>query len=166
LSLELAARMVVLARSEASLETARVKVRRALDSGAALERFRANVEAQGGDARVCDEPARLLPSTLRELKVESPRAGFVVSVDAAEIGRAVGLLGGGRVRVEDAIDSAVGYLVEARINDELVAGEALGILCYHDAQLAEEAAAHIRAAYQLGDEPAAPPSLIKEVITA
>lgn len=166
LSLELAARMVALARADVSLETARLEVRRALDSGAALDRFRACVEAQGGDVRVCDRPARLLPSTLRELKVESPRAGFVVSIDAAEIGRAVGQLGGGRVRIEDSIDGAVGYLAEARINDQLAAGDALGIICYHDAQRAREAAARIRAAYRLEDEPAPPPRLIKEVITA
>ena len=33
------------------------KVARALESGAALERFRRNVEEQGGDPRVCDDPA-------------------------------------------------------------------------------------------------------------
>lgn len=166
LSLELSARMVVLARAETSLDVARLKVRHALDSGAALERFRACVEAQGGDARVCDRPALLLPLTLRELKVESPRAGFVTRIDAAEIGRAVGQLGGGRVRVDDAIDRAVGYLADARIGDQLAKGEALGLLYYHDAQLAPDAAARIRAAYTIGDEPQPTPTLIKEVITA
>jgi pyrimidine-nucleoside phosphorylase len=166
LSLELSARMVLLASRESSLESARLKVRRALDSGAALERFRACVEAQGGDARVCDHPARLLPSTLRELKVESPRAGFVTRMDATEIGHAVGQLGGGRVRVDDEIDSAVGYLADARIGDELVEGEPLGLLYYHDAGLARDAAARIQAAYTLEDAPVEPPQLIKEVITA
>jgi pyrimidine-nucleoside phosphorylase len=164
LSLELAARMVVLAQAESSLETAHVKVRRALDSGAALERFRACVEAQGGDARVCDRPALLLPLTLRELKVESTRAGVVAGINTAEIGRAVGLLGGGRMRVEDTIDPAVGFLVDARVGDQLAAGDALGILYYHDESLAAEAAARIRAAYELGDEPTRAPMLIKEVI--
>lgn len=166
LSLELAARMVVLARAESSLDKARLKVRRALDSGAALERFRACVEAQGGDARVCDRPALMLPLTLRELKVESTRAGFVTGIDTAEIGRAVGLLGGGRMRVEDRIDPAVGFLVDARVGDHLAAGDALGLLYYHDEPLAKEAAARIRDAYVLGDEPSRAPVLIKEVITA
>jgi pyrimidine-nucleoside phosphorylase len=166
LSLELAARMVVLARQESSLDGARVTVRRALDSGAALERFRACVEAQGGDARVCDDPSRLLPLTLREVKVESPRAGFVMGIDAAEIGRAVALLGGGRVRIEDPIDGAVGYLADARIGDQLGAGDALGLLYYHDESLATEAARRIQAAYQIGDEQTPAPMLIKEVIAA
>src|SRR5436305_6674337 len=59
LSVELAARMVALAAAAESLEDARKKVQHALDSGEALERFRRNVEAQGGDPRVCDDPARL-----------------------------------------------------------------------------------------------------------
>ena len=166
LSLELAARMVVLARSESSLETARVKVSRALDSGAALERFRACVEAQGGDARVCDRPALLLPLTLKEVKVESPRAGFVTGINVAEIGHAVGILGGGRLRVEDTIDSAVGFLCDAGIGDQLAEGEALGLLYYHDESLAKEAAARIQAAYELNDEPTPTPALIKEVIAS
>jgi pyrimidine-nucleoside phosphorylase len=164
LSLELAAHMVVLARSESSLETARVKARRALDSGAALERFRACVEAQGGDARVCDRPALLLPLTLKEVKVESPRAGFVTSINVAEVGRAVGMLGSGRLRVEDTIDRAVGFLVDAGIGDQLAAGEALGLLYYHDEALAKEAAARIQAAYEINDEPTTAPALIKEVV--
>ncbi|MGB7923777.1 MAG: hypothetical protein WCF57_11085, partial [Pyrinomonadaceae bacterium] len=120
-----------------------------------------------GDARVCDRPALLLPLTLRELKVESPRAGFVTGIDTAEIGHAVGLLGGGRQSIEDNIDPAVGFLVDARLGDHLAAGEALGLLYYHDESLAEEAAARIRAAYQFDEEQARrAPVLIKEVIAA
>src|SRR5437588_396971 len=79
-------------------------VTRSLETGEALERFRRNVEAQGGDPRVCDEPARLADWTLEEVGVESVRAGFVTAVDAAEVGRAVASIGGGRARVEDRID--------------------------------------------------------------
>jgi pyrimidine-nucleoside phosphorylase len=59
LSVELAARMVALSGIGGTLEEARASVERALGSGAALERFRRNVEAQGGDPRVCDDPSRV-----------------------------------------------------------------------------------------------------------
>src|SRR5918997_955505 len=71
LSLELAARMVALSGVADTLEEARRRVTRALDSGAALERFRRNVEEQGGDPRVCDEPRRLSDLTVEEVRVES-----------------------------------------------------------------------------------------------
>ena len=165
LSLELAARMVALSGVVGSLEEARAKVRRALDSGAALERFRRNVEEQGGDPRVCDEPGRLSDLTVREVRVESEHAGYVGAIDAAEVGRAVASIGGGRARVEDEIDFAVGYTARARVGQQVSAGEPLGLLYCRPGRHGEAAAARIRAAYTVGD--AAPnhvPELIKEVI--
>jgi pyrimidine-nucleoside phosphorylase len=118
LSLELTARMVALSGVEATLDAARSRVRRALESGAGLECFRRNVEAQGGDARVCDDPARLLQtSSLHAVKVESARSGFVTEIDAAEIGHAVAVIGGGRTRVEDVIDFQVGYVADVAHGD-------------------------------------------------
>ena len=166
LSVELAARMVALGGAAASLEEARGGVTRALESGAALELFRRNVEAQGGDPRVCDEPGRLLDLTLREVRVESPRAGYVAGVDAAEIGRALAGIGGGRARIEDEVDAAVGYLARAKIGDAVKAGDALGLLLCRDGAGGEAAAARIAAAYEVGAERRAPaPELIREVIT-
>ena len=167
LSIELAARMVVLSGIEPALEAARVRMERALASGAALERFRASVEAQGGDPRVCDEPARILDLTLPEVKVESPHAGFITGVDAAEIGHVVAAIGGGRVHIEDAIDPAVGFLAGAKIGDEVTAGSTLGLLYCRDIADIAHATARIQAAYKIEDEPPpVVPTLIKEVITA
>src|SRR5918997_840940 len=57
LSVELTAGMVLLSGLEETVGAARSRVVRALRSGEGLETFRRNVEAQGGDARVCDDPA-------------------------------------------------------------------------------------------------------------
>jgi pyrimidine-nucleoside phosphorylase len=167
LSLELAARMVALGGVEPSLEAARSAVLRALESGRALELFRLDVEEQGGDPRVCDEPERLLPLTLRHVNVESTHEGFVSGVDASEVGRAVAIVGGGRTHMADTIDPAVGFLSQARIGDRISRGQPLGTLYFHDEALGASAAEIIRAAYTVGEEPTAQlPTLIKEVITA
>src|SRR5215210_3093854 len=165
LSLELAARMVWLSGVTASLEEARQKVKRALGSGAALERFRRNVEEQGGNPRVCDDPRMLTDLTVQEVRVESEHSGYVEAIDAAEVGRAVASVGGGRARVEDKIDFAVGYIAHARTGQQVSTGEPLGLLYCRAGSQAEAAAARIRAAYTVGE--AAPnrvPELIKEVI--
>ncbi|MBV9209740.1 MAG: thymidine phosphorylase [Acidobacteria bacterium] len=166
LSLELTARMLTSARLESNLEDARLKVKRALDSGAALECFKQNVEAQGGDPRICDEPARLLEEGLHEERIVAPRDGFVIKVDASEIGNAVAAIGGGRARITDEIDPAVGFLFEAKLGDEVKAGDALGLLYCRDEGQAQEASERIQAAYTIADE-REPVSyrLIKEVIT-
>ncbi|MCA1556487.1 MAG: hypothetical protein LC747_07330, partial [Acidobacteria bacterium] len=168
LSVELTARMVMLAKVEPTIEAARSRVQRALESGTALEYFRRNVEAQGGDARVCDAPGRLLQtSTLREVKVESTRAGFVTQVEAAEIGYAVSAIGGGRTRVEDEIDHQVGFVADAKHGDQVAKGDALGTLYCRDREQAASVGARIRAAYTVADEPPSEPlKLIKEVIIA
>jgi pyrimidine-nucleoside phosphorylase len=165
LSIELAARMIVLSGLEQSVEAARRRVRQVHGSGAALECFRRNVEAQGGDPGVCDDPGRVLPLTDFNVKVESPRSGFVLKVDTEEIGHAIAEAGGGRVRIEDRIDLAVGFLSEVKIGDQLRSGDRIGAVFCEDTNRRERAARRIQAAYEIADEPPAElPALIKEVI--
>lgn len=165
LSMELAARMLILAKVENDLDDGRQRVRAVLDSGEALERFRQNVIEQGGDPGVCDRPEHLLPLTRHQVKVESPRTGFIHAIETTEIGLTVSALGGGRIRIEDRIDPAVAYRVEAQIGDEVAEGEALGLLYCREGTDESAAVARIQAAYKLGPEPVEHPTLIKEVIT-
>lgn len=165
LSLELSAHMLMLARVSDSLPVARQRVQTALDSGDALDCFRRNIEAQSGEPRVCDDPDRFLPLARESVKVESPRSGFISKIDTTAVGHAIAAIGGGRVRIEDAIDAAVGFLNEVKIGDRIAAGDTIGIVQGNDIARAQEAAARIGAAYEVGDEPpAASPKLIKEVI--
>jgi pyrimidine-nucleoside phosphorylase/thymidine phosphorylase len=167
LSLELTARMVQSAGLEKTIEAARDRANRCLESGEALERCRRNIEAQGGDPHVCDSPAEVLDLTAHKVKVESPRAGFITVVDTFEVGSAVAALGGGRVRIEDKIDPAVGFASEVGIGDRVEVGETIGIVFARDPDRAHSAVRQIQSAYSIGEVP--PPTaleLIKEVIDA
>lgn len=165
LSLELSAHMLVLSHVDESLTAARDRLRKILDSGAALECFRQNVAAQGGEPRVCDDPAGFLPLVAESFKVESPRSGFVTEVNTAEIGHAIAAIGGGRVRIDDSIDPAVGFMAEARIGDGVSEGSTIGTVFCADASNAKEAAERIQAAYKIGDQsPPELPQLLREVI--
>lgn len=164
LSLELSAHMLVLSGLESSLAGALTRLQRALDSGAALECFRRNIEAQGGEPRVCDQPERFLPLAEGSVKVESPRPGFITRVNTTEVGHAIAAIGGGRVRIEDAIDASVGFITEAKIGDEVGPSRLIGRVLCNDAEKGQEAAARIRAAYEVGAEPPPKPVLVKEVI--
>jgi pyrimidine-nucleoside phosphorylase len=165
LSLQLAAHMLVLANVEQSIDSALGALQRQLKSGAALETFRSNVEAQGGDARVCDDPAGFLPLVSESIKVESPRSGFITRIDTTEIGHAIAAIGGGRVRIEDVIDPTVGFVTEVKIGDRIAQNDALGIVYSSDAGCAREAAARIQSAYVIDESaPAGSQTLIKEII--
>lgn len=163
LSIELAARMVLLANLDNTIEAARARVRSAHESGAALETFRRNVEAQAGNPRVCDEPQSILPLTDKAFPVESPRSGFVTQVDTAEVGYAIAEAGGGRVRIEDQIDPRVGFISDVKIGEEVRGGDAIGVVFCDDATRGQAAATRIQASYKIGDEPPGS-ELIKEVI--
>lgn len=165
LSIELSAHMLVLAHVDHSLVAAHNRLQKVLDSGEALECFRRNVEAQGGDSRVCDDACGLLPVVNESFKVESPRSGFVIKVNTAEVGQAIAAIGGGRVRIEDAIDHTVGFIAEVKLGDAVSAGETVGVVRCRDESKARAAGQRIQAAYEIGDEPPAKlPLLIKEVI--
>ena len=165
LSLQLAAHMLVLANVEQTIDSALGTLQRQLDSGAALETFRRNVVAQGGDARVCDNPAGFLPLVSESIKVESPRSGFITRIDTTEIGHAIAAIGGGRVRIEDVIDPTVGFLTEVKLGDRITQNDALGIVYSSDAGRAREAAVRIQSAYTIDDSaPAGLQTLVKEII--
>ncbi|MDQ3666505.1 MAG: thymidine phosphorylase [Acidobacteriota bacterium] len=165
LSMELSAHMLVLAHVDESLDEARQRLQRALDSGQALERFRQNVAAQGGDPRVCDDPRGVLPLVSKSFKVESRRPGYITTVETAEIGHAIAALGGGRVRIDDQIDATVGFISEIKIGDEVTAGQTLGVVYSSDQSRALEAVNRIQAAYQVGEEFNGDlPTLIKEIL--
>ena len=165
LSLELCAHMLVLANVDETIEAARQRLQQVLESGQALECLRRNIEAQGGDPRVCDAPSDFLPLVSETVKVESPRSGFISKVDTTEIGHAIAAIGGGRVRIEDAVDPTVGFTSELKLGDEVRAGEAIGTVYCADAAAGAEAARRIQAAYHVEEKPPAQlPKLVKEII--
>ena len=165
LSLELSAHMLLLANVDQSIEAAHERLRAVLESGQALECLRRNIEAQGGDPRVCDDPATFLPLVSETIKVESPRSGYITRVETTEIGHAIAAIGGGRVRIEDTIDPTVGFTSELKIGDKVKAGDAIGVVYCADAASGHDAAKRIQAAYHIGEEPPLEAQkLVKEII--
>ncbi len=135
----------------------------ALASGAALQKFRAFVAAQGGDPRVVDEPERLaLAPGVAEVRAE--RGGVVTELDAYRVGLAVLRLGGGRERKGEPVDHGVGVYLERKVGDRVEPGEVLARV-YHRERGLPEALALIQDAYRIG-EAARPLPLVLEVVRA
>jgi len=159
LSLLFAARALELT-SGAGHDEALAQAAEAIDGGAALERFRTMVEAQGGDPRVVDDPEDVLPRAQVREPMLSDRSGVLAAVDAEEIGLASVVLGAGRIRKGDPIDPAVGIVVHPKIGDRLEAGELIGEVHARDRDAAAEAARRVLAAMNLDDDPVEPPPLV------
>ncbi len=107
LSLELAARMIFLAKIVPSLDEARDLAVRKLADGSAFKKFRDVVQAQGGDPKALDK-FELLPNATGMREIASPRGGYVTAIAAEDIGAASGMMGASRDKKEDKIDPAVG----------------------------------------------------------
>jgi pyrimidine-nucleoside phosphorylase/thymidine phosphorylase len=163
LCLELTAQMLIVGGAESDLNVARDRARDAVASGAALERFRACVEAQGGDTRVLDDPG-LLPRAGKRRVIPASRAGYVAGVETNEIGRVVMDWGGGRARLEDKIDYGVGLRLHAKIGDRVESGAPLLTAYYNDESKVEEMDARLRASYRIEDVAPSLEPLIKAVI--
>jgi pyrimidine-nucleoside phosphorylase len=164
LSVALAARMVRLAGLEPTNAAAEGRVRKALSSGAGVEKFRQVIEHQGGDPKVIDDYSRLPAAPGREV-IAAPRGGFVADIDAMAIGRASMALGAGREKAEDAIDPAPGLWIRAHLGDRVNAGDPLVEVLYRDKRRSAEAASLIAHAYGIEDAPPTASSLILEEIT-
>jgi pyrimidine-nucleoside phosphorylase len=163
LCLELAARMLIAGGVESDLETACDKAIDAITSGRALERFRACIEAQGGDPRVLDD-TKLLPQAAQQRVITAGRAGFITGVETDEVGRVVMDWGGGRLRLEDRIDHAVGLRLHAKIGDQVNADDPLVTAYYNDESKFEEMSARLRTAYRIGESAPKSEPLIKAIV--
>jgi len=148
------------ARSEGE---AREKLEAALADGRALRKFAEIVEAQEGDARCLDDPSRLpQPRMRREIRAE--RSGFLVSLDAEQVGLAAVDLGAGRARKEDRVDPAAGLLLRKRRGDEVRAGEALAELHGDSGTRLDAGATRFAKALTIADEAPRPIPLLLERI--
>jgi len=126
LSVELAARMVSLAR-EMPLDKARELCRARLADGSAYARFEEMVRLHGGDLRAFEEERRRCDDA-EPCLVEAVESGFVVSVDARKVAQAAFELGAGRAQSTDAIDPAAGVRLLVTHGDAVASGQPLAML--------------------------------------
>ncbi len=165
LSIELAARMLVLCGIEKTVQSAKLKVQSSLESGAALEKFRNNIEFQCGNPGVCDEPENLLDKNLIKIQIKAETAGFITKIDTTAVGEAVSEIGGGRIKVDDKIDFAVGFECVKKLGDKIKVDEALGIVFCRKKSQANLIRQKVVDAYKISDEkPNEKFQLIKEII--
>jgi len=137
---------------------------RTIASGAALQKLKAMVEAQGGDVRALDDPQRLPAAPLRR-ELAAPRSGYVAAIDAELLGRAAVALGAGRMRKDEPIDPAVGFVLHAKIGDLVEVGQALLEAHATDERKLEAALAAGLQAYTIGEQPVAAPEQVKAIIS-
>ena len=150
----LAGELLVLGGLAPDAAAAAAAVERALASGAAAERFARMVASLGGPPDLVERPDRHLPAAPVRRAVPPGRPGTVRRVDARALGLVVVTLGGGRQRVEDAIDPAVGLADVRGPGDPVGPDLPLAVVHARTAADADAAAAALQAAVTVGEPPA------------
>src|SRR3954454_17491480 len=163
LCLELAARMIFLGKKAESLEEARRIAEKHLVDGSGYKKFKQVVDAQGGNPQALDK-FELLPNATGMREITSPRAGYVTSIDAEGIGAASNMIGAGRDKKEDAIDPAVGIILEVKVGEKVDAGSVLCRLYYTREDRVEEGAERVEDAFRISGQKPDERNLILEVV--
>ncbi len=164
LSLELAARMIFLAKIVPSLDEARELAQRKLLDGSGYRKFKEVIQAQGGNPNVLDR-FELLPNATGVREIASPRAGYISGIDAELIGLASCMIGAGRDTKEDGIDPAVGVILEVKTGNKVDSGGVLCRLYYTKEDRVEEAAQMIEDAFRISTNAPEERELILEVVS-
>ena len=146
--LELGSNMLKLAGKGNNLEENKRKMIENIKNGKALEKFKELVENQGGDISYIEdinkfEKAKYILPVIYEANNE----GIVRKLKAEEIGKLSVFLGGGRLKKEDKIDTAVGITFNKKIGDKVERGEILAYIHANNEEKGKEAVERLKQIY-------------------
>ncbi len=154
----LAAKMLELAEKGTHAECLSM-VQDVLANGAALEKLRQMVTAQGGDVSVIDDTANFKAAAYTQ-DILAENDGWLYATDTESIGIAAVLLGAGRETKESVIDPAAGLKILKKAGDKVQKGDVLATLYAEDAAKFAAAAEKYRSALTFKNEAPALPKLI------
>ena len=80
--------MIYLGKKAKSVDDGINKARKAVESGAALDKMREIIKWQKGDPRVLDNPEKFLPRSKSFSVVKAAKSGYIKKLDARILGRA------------------------------------------------------------------------------
>ncbi len=151
----LAATMLRLAGLAPDYRSAQQRVQRVWDSGAAFETFQRIIAAQGGNLQ---ESQRLYAHTPRE-PLRAWETGTITEIHARKVGQAGITLGIGRVREQDPVDYAAGFIFAKKEGEPVEKGEPIVWIYASDPARIAAAAHQLRDAIHIG-EPQPKPAIV------
>lgn len=140
------------------------RIIKALESGAAAERFGRMVAAQGGPGDFIERWPDRLPAAPVMMEVPALDDGYVTAIDGEALGHAVVHLGGGRLREGDRVNPSVGLSDLTGLGEETGAGVPLAMVHAATEAAAKAAVKAVQAAYRIGPlDPDEPELILKRI---
>ena len=135
----------------------------AIDDGSALNKLCEMISAQGGNAGVVDDFS-LFKQPKHTVEISSEREGYIEHTDAEKIGLASVILGAGREKKGDPIDSSAGIVLKKKTGDRVEKGDTLAIFYTDDESKIEEAKREFFEAFTFGNKKPPAQKLIYRII--
>jgi pyrimidine-nucleoside phosphorylase len=161
LCMEVSAELILDSGLAKSHEEAYKLALRQIENKEALHKFVELVDAQGGDSSYILNPDKF-PKAKYIVPVTSTKDGYVTRIDALAIGHASMYLGGGRAKMDDKIDHAVGIVVNKKVGDYVEKGEVLAYIHANKVDVSLETKC-VFDAYAIGDTKIQPKLILKVV---
>ncbi len=158
LVMKLGMEIVRLAGVAGSTLSAKQTVRKHLEDGTALEKFKEVIEYQGGNSKVIDDPEKL-PTAKHTKKLPAPKRGYVHTIDAGQLARGVQILAHGDGKKFDPASGVDGL---CKVGTQMKQGEPLMIIHYNDEKRLNAAMEYFKASYRLAPKRPNPAPLVVE----
>lgn len=129
--LELGSYMIKLAGKGNNLEDNKKRLLENIENGKAYQKFIELVKKQGGDITYIENLEKL-PKAKEIEPIYSDKNGYIQEMDSKEVGKIVGMLGAGRDKKEDTIDTTVGIVLTKKVTDFVKKGEILAYIHAND----------------------------------
>jgi pyrimidine-nucleoside phosphorylase len=146
-----------------SLKEAKETVVECINSGAAFNKMKQWISAQGGDTNCLDHTS-LFEKAKYSFNVVSTKEGYITKMDAEKIGTVSVMLGGGRITKEDTIDFSAGIILNKKTGDFVKMGDTLCTLYTNNEQTLENAKKVYLESLTIQDTPSTRPPLIYKTV--
>ena len=124
---------------------------------------RAAASLQDGDVSYLEQPEKFQLAPV--YPIQAPQDGYIASMQTDEIGNVVALLGAGRERKEDAVDTGAGIRFTAKTGAKVCKGQTIALLYTHRPERVQEATERYINALHFSQSAPSPSALIQERIT-
>ncbi len=157
--------MLVGAGKASSPEEGVALLKKTIEDGSALNKFKEFIAAQGGDTACIDNTTKFKRTEFKE-DIISTKDGYVSEIVTDEIGMTSLILGGGRETKESEIDLSVGIKIRKKVGDYVTKGDPIATLYANDVEKLRLASKRIMKAYKYSTKKVDKPKHILGVVTA
>lgn len=141
------------------------KLRGLVKNGAAMNKFREWITAQGGDPRIIEKPELLAVTNETEV-FTADHDGMFLTCNTRSVGVAANILGAGRMKTDDIVDTAVGFLVHAKPGERVQKGQPLLTIHHRGGRGLEECKRLLQKAIVIGEGESPIPPLVLDYLPA